>query len=281
MVDSSFLRNERLRTYLSANAKHRLVLADQTLVEMFKKNALGTARNSLKILADFPDQVFALKPTHLWLDAKVLSEPDLQHLIDPERSADLRQLSIEYKSEEAIHGFADRMMAREREASQYIRQLGDQVQTLETSLQDLLMEFRTDELVQIRTGKNTTDELRQKIFKLVDEVTVEFVKTNQDPGRTAPLRRSEAHGMFAYRYALCVVISFTRWVSIGRQVKSLERRVNDVVDNQIAATSTYFNGLMTNDRDLHYIASSARDVLKHLRAFVRPWPDEPSADENG
>lgn len=276
MADGNFLRDVRLRRYLSANTQHGLVLADLTVIEMFKKNAIGTARGSLKILADFPNQIFALKPTHLWLDTKVLSEADLQHLIDPDRSDELRQLSIDYKCEGVINGFADRMKAHEIEASQYMRQLSCQVQTLESSLQELLKEFRADELTQIRTGQGITGALQKKMFNLVDEVTVEFVRANQEPGRSAPLMRSEAHGMFAYRYALCVVIGFTRWVSIGRQVKSLERRLNDVVDTQIAATSTYFNDVLTNDRDLHFVASNARDVLRHLRAFVRPWPSERS-----
>ncbi|NEY92012.1 hypothetical protein [Tabrizicola oligotrophica] len=281
MADGNYLRDERLRTYLSAHSQHWLVLSDLTLVEMFKKNALGTARASLKILADFPDQIFALKPAYLWLDAKVRSEADLQQLVDLNRSADLRQLSRAYKSDEAIHGFADRMKARETEASEYIRQLRGHAETLEGSLQNLLKEFRAEELKQIRTAQGVTGALQEKIFNLVDEVTVEFVRANHEPGRTAPLKRSEAHGMFAYRYALCVVIAFTRWVALGRQAKSLDLWVNDVVDNQIAATSTFFNEILTKDRELQIVASNARDVLKHLRAFVRPFPGEALASGNG
>lgn len=164
------------------------------------------------------------------------------------------------------------MKAREFETSDYVRQLSDQVQTLEVSLQNLLKEFRPEELTQIRTGRGITGTLREKLFSLVDEVTVEFLITYQEPERTAPLKRSEAHGIFAYHYALCVVIAFTRWVAGGRQVKSLAHRVNDVVDNQIAATSTFFNELLTTDRELAIVASNAREVLKHLRAFVRPFP---------
>ena len=277
MADGNYLRDERLRTYLSAHTQHRLILADLTLTEMFKTNALGTARASLQILADFPDQIFALKPTHLWLDARVRSETDLQQLIDPARSDDLRQLSRDYKSEEAIHSFADRMKPRESEASEYMRRLSDQVQALEASLPNLLREFRPEELTQIRTREGMTGALREKIFNLVDEVAAEFVRTNQEPGRTAPLKRSEAHGTFAYRYALCVVIAFTRWVELGRPVKRLDRRVNDVVDTQLAAISTFFNEVLTNDRELETVASNARNVLKHLRAFVRPFPSEASA----
>jgi hypothetical protein len=281
MPDSNYLRDERLRKYLSAHTQHRLVIADLTLIEMFKNNALGTARDSLKIVADFPDQLFVLKPTHLWLDVKVRSEADLQQLIDPDRSADLRQLSRDYRSEKALHGFGDRMKAREREASQYMEELKEQVRLLETSLQNLLREFSPSELTQIRKGKGTTRSLKEKMFNLVDEVTVEFVRTNQEPGRTAALNRHEAHGMFAYRYALCIVIAFISWVGINGQPKKLHRRVNDVVDNQIAATSTYFNEILTNDKDLLFVASNVREVLKNLGAFVRPFPREAPTDENG
>lgn len=278
MADGNYLRDERLRIYLSAHTQHRLVLADLTLIEMFKTNALGTARESLKILADFPDQTFVLKPTHLWLDAKVRGETELQQIIDPARSDDLRQLSRNFRSEGAIHGLAERMKAREAAASEYMQRLSDQVQTLEASLPNLLQEFRSEELAQIRTREAITDALREKIFNLVDEVTIEFVRTNQEPGRTAPLKRSEACGMFAYRYALCVVIAFTRWVEHGRSAKRLDRRVNDVVDNQLAAISTFFNEILTNDRELETVASNARNVLKHLGAFVRPFPGEAPAD---
>ena len=64
VIDSSALRSEILRTFLSAASGNIAVLPEQLAMEAFKGDGKTNIRHSLKILSEFPDQIAVLKPTH-------------------------------------------------------------------------------------------------------------------------------------------------------------------------------------------------------------------------
>lgn len=75
--------------------------------------------------------------------------------------------------------------------------------------------------------------------------------------------------MFAFRYSLCVTIYYVIWVQSGRQTaQTLERRVNDVVDLQVAAMGTFFSRVVSDDQRLQRVSISARQVLRNWGAYV-------------
>ena len=93
----------------------------------------------------------------------------------------------------------------------------------------------------------------------------------------------DAMGLFAFRYSLCMLLYYMEWVRVGRTVgKNLPRRVNDVVDMQIAAMGTFFNGVLSADDNLQIVSNTARRVLRGFGAYVgtdwRP-PQPPDTDD--
>lgn len=271
LADSNALRNPGLQAYLSASAEHHIALSDLTLTEMLKKNALATARGSLRIVSLFPAQTIVLRPTHEILEERITSAADARRLFDADASNDLRALSHGLQAQPPPLNLALRMAAMEREAAQRHALLTAEVMPMAAGLADATKDFRPEEIAQLRTGQDVTDATRTKLLELLKETVRDFILTNQQPDRRTPMTFAEAARMFAFRYSLCVTIYYVIWVQSGRQTaQKLERRVNDVVDLQLAAMGTFFSGVISNDRRLHLVSTNARKGLREWGAYVGP-----------
>jgi hypothetical protein len=63
VVDSNFLRSDRLRAYLSKSPANIAVITDYAAMEAHKADTLETLYRSMAILGEFPRQVIVLKGT--------------------------------------------------------------------------------------------------------------------------------------------------------------------------------------------------------------------------
>jgi len=267
IADSNALRHDGLRQYLEASRNHAVALSDLTMIEMRKNNALSTSRSSLKIITAHLDQTFLLKPTHLILEQRISSEADTALLFDYAASADLDRLCRALQRVPMPDGLAAHMGGMEVRAREQIRLLHQQVAELEPGMIEAASDFTQEELRQIRTGSNIADGTRDKLFVLLKETTAEFIRRNQPNLRRAGnIRLREAMGLFAFRYSLCMLLYYMRWVK-GRRQRGVSR-VNDVVDMQKAAMATFFNGLLSGDGAMQEIAGFARTILRSWGAYV-------------
>ena len=269
LADSNALRNPDLHAYLAASPGHLIALSDLTVTEMLKKNALTTARQSLRVVSFFPEQTLVLRQTHEILEERVSRAADACAFFDANATEDVRALSHDLQVEPAPLDLALRMAAMEREAAHRHALLRDEVAPMEAGLVETLKDFRREEIVQLRTGQGVTEAARRKLVELLKETVRDFIIRNQEPDRRAPMKFAEATQMFAFRYALCVTLYYLLWVQTGRQTGvNLERRVNDVVDLQLAAMGTFFNGVISRDRRLQLVSANARKGLRDWAAYV-------------
>lgn len=66
-----------------------------------------------------------------------------------------------------------------------------------------------------------------------------------------------------------MALLFIRWIEKGRQTDmSNERVANDVIDANIAAYSTYFDGVLTSDMQLGRLAAEARYFIEQVGGYV-------------
>lgn len=269
LADSNALRSPDLQSYLAAGPHHIIALSDLTLTEMMKTNALTTARQSLKVVSLFPAQTVVLRPTHELLNDQISSEADALRLVDDKSTADIRELSQALQVQLPPLSLALRMAAAERHAAHRHGLLRDQVALMEPGLVDVLRDFTREEIVQLRTAQGVTEATRDKLLALLKQTVRDFIVQNQEPDRRKPLTFGAATHMFAFRYSLCVVIYYLMWVQTGRQTGlNLERRVNDVVDLQVAALGTFFNGVVSQDRRLKFVSLNVRKGLRDWGAYV-------------
>lgn len=144
-----------------------------------------------------------------------------------------------------------------------------EIREYDDALRERSLSFSASQLTEIRTSNGVSDETRKKISDLLHEVTGQFILSYQEPNRTAPMATATVRNMFAFRYALCVVLFYLEWVRQGRSHKKLTKRLNDIIDLQIATVSTFFSGVASNDTMTLAIAREATTILAKWGAFIR------------
>lgn len=287
LADTNALRHPGLEAYLQASRDHAIAMSDLMLVEMRKTKALSTSRESLQIVAYYPQQSYVLRRTHEMLGEKITSAEQSHVLFDYEATAHLTDLSRRLLTLPPPAGLVKEMAQLEADAQLIVARLTEEVAALEPGLVSAAQDFTPAELTQIRTMKGVTDGTRRKLLDLLKETTGRFILQNQEPGRRAPMLLRDTMGQFAFRYSLCMLLYYMEWVRIGRQTgKKLPLRVNDVVDMQVAAMGTYFNGVLSADRNLQIVSNTARGVLRGFGAYVGedwrvPRPPQETDDANG
>jgi hypothetical protein len=269
VVDSNALRHRGLEAYLAESRDHAVVFSDLTLKEMRKRNALLTSRHSLRIAAKFPLQLYTLRRTDQLLAANVTGAEEVGQLFDYGEGMKLQALCRALRSVPVPQGLAQEMADAEQDARTFMARLAQEVLALEPALLDAAEDFTTAELNQIRDRDGVTAATQRKLLDLLKATTRDFIRANQDPHRRAPLLVRDTLGTFAFRYSLCMVLYYLEWVRVGRTTgKKVDRRVNDVVDMQLAALASYFNGVLSADNTLQATSQTAREILRRFGAYV-------------
>lgn len=269
LVDTNALRRPALEEYLTASRDNHIVLSDLVLIEMRKRNAISTSRQSLAIACRYPMQVYVLKRTHEILDVQVSQVDEVGALLDYPASHDLSLIAQDLYRVPVPLTLTESMAELEAEASLVIVELTSQMASLEDSLVRATKEFNAEQLRQLRTGIGITVETGEIFFRLLKGVVAQFFVTNGLAVGRKGMMIGEAMRMFGFRYALCMMIYYVRWVQHGRQVgRRQELRVNDVIDMQLAAMSTYFNGVLSGDSLVKDTSSTVRSILRMWGAFV-------------
>lgn len=269
LADSNALRHPDLKAYLSASRDHHLVLSDLTLIEMRKTNPISTSRESLQIVGRFPNQVFVLKRTFEILDRNIASARDVDALFDHVAAVDLDQIFAALMSFPPSEWLKARMAELEAEAVYLIAELGRQMVGLEDALVSMTEEFTQPQIKELRTGVDVSEATQDTLFRLLKETTARFFIDNHARLEGKGILLSQARGMFGFRYSLCMMIYYILWVQQGRQTgKKAHLRVNDVVDMQLAALSTYFNGVLSRDDLVRDTSRAVRALLRRFGAYV-------------
>ncbi|MFY7851484.1 MAG: hypothetical protein ACOVQ6_06810, partial [Brevundimonas sp.] len=187
LADTNALRHPGLKAYLQASRDHAIALSDLMLVEMRKTRALSTSRESLQIVAHYPQQSYALRRTHEMLGEKITSAEQSHVLFDYEATAHLTDLSRRLLTLPPPAGLAKEMAQLEADAQLIVARLTEEVAALEPGLVSAAQDFTPAELTQIRTMKDVTDSTRRKLLDLLKETTGGFILQNQEPRRRAPM----------------------------------------------------------------------------------------------
>lgn len=271
LADSNALRHSGLEQYLRASRDHAIALSDWTLTEMRKEYALSVSRNSLRLVARFPNQCYAMKRTDLLLEYRVRNLDDSAELIDYQETLELRSLAQSLWRVPPPKGLTAFMRHLEDEAAGFIARLRHEVEGWEDQMIEATAVFDRAEVSLLRgSGEGAIPPATmQKVFDLLLYTTRDFMVRNQQKGGSEPMKVGDAMNMFGFRYSLCVLLYTLGWVRTGStRGRLLERRVNDVIDLQVAAVGTFFNGVLSGDGKLQEVSHGARHLLRLWGAYV-------------
>ena len=282
VFDKNLMRAPAMEEFLAMDRNHAVAFSDWTIIEMQKKNALTTSRKSLAIAAKFPNQVFALRPVGDILDDQIRSKDDAIKLIDYGESVRLGQLAADLRRIPPPEHLGPTIKEAEAHASMMIERLRDEVADWEDALVSAAGVFTREERRAIAMRQKVSETTSRKAIDLLLEATRNFMIDNQQKQGAKPMKVKDAMSMFGFRYSLCVLIHTLAWIGEGAgRGKKVEKRVNDAIDLQVAAVGTFFEGVLSGDKQVANTSSAARSILRAWGAYVgEDWQHPDLAGES-
>ena len=270
VIDSNQLQDEALRSYLSASIDNCAVLTDYGAMEAYKGDTLAWIYGRMEILAQYPKQILILKSTQdicrLSGGAAILQAA----LIDEIQTSDFSEYCQDLlAAKQGDVSLQRQLLDHGREASAHIAQMLQAMPTLASGIDLVAKTYSPSELKTLRRREEHSPQMREKLIQNVMLLAGELFKGHS--GLTNVPGAPDIRNTFIFRYALCAYISILKRMADGsaRQTKP-ERLRNDVIDVNLAAFATYFDGLLTADKRAGEIYDEANVLLREVFAMP-PW----------
>ena len=273
VVDTNFLREPELVSFLAASNSNSVAIAEYTCTESYQGDALVNIVQSMHHLCSFPRQVVVLR----WAIGLVADEDRLDRplvradLIEPDqtehfpqfcdgiRAADLG--NVAYRSQISEHGAA---------ATKQLTVLRDGAALVGQGIRAIAAVTDKDRLKRIRKRASFTkgdiDWFLGYVFQMAREL--------YDSHPKIPLQTEsvDVMGHWILRYALAGCVLMKRWIRDGGIESIPPRKLgNDVIDMTIATYGTYFDGVLSRDEKLLELHDEMRWILEHVFRVPVGW----------
>jgi hypothetical protein len=271
VVDSNYLRDDKLRDWLGASRKNIAVLTDQAEIEMAKASTAEDFLKLTEVLADFPRQVVLAKEITVASRLRGKKNRMKKRLTDGKRTRTFRQWC---KQRDAIKRGAKPFAHHEahEDAKKHIEDVMKGGASFKDDLvQHAAQHYTADELAIIRSGKPWTDAVVSKVVGGIMDFALKFFALHP-AWQNLPEARQMPY-TFIFRYALCTYLHALHWIHVGGgKGRKDEKFANDFVDVAFAAYATCFDGFLSDDKLAVSIYNNARYLLDNgfLREDLMP-----------
>ncbi|MEV5031003.1 hypothetical protein MRBLMC3_000157 [Sphingobium sp. LMC3-1-1.1] len=263
IADTNFLRDDRALAYLSTSRSNRIGLTDTVLVEMHKKRPDVTVPNSLVHLSRFPKQVIVIKQFPQLYHFPIRSTADVRRMIDGKQTGAFPRFVAEILNHEDREVVELALKSGHHDAQLRMKELEQETKLLPEVFKQINSRFRSSELEQLRLRVPYGSDTQRKLIDLVFDMSRGMFKSVRIDPAYYPRVNAEVFHFLVFRYALCVVLLYTRWVHHGQQMETkISKLINDVNDAHIASIATYFGGVLSDDAKLCDIHREARYLLR-------------------
>lgn len=270
VVDTNMLKDPALRAYLSKSRSNKVLVSEMVAVEINKHAAVEATPERLRILCSFPKQVFILRDSFDWLNNHINSAAAARALICDEQTEYFSSFCVSVYEQPQDPRFVAHLNDVEAKSKWHISELAGQSSHLESLYERIASLFTESERCELIARVPFSKSTVKKLLDLVALANVQLLDDAAIDAADRPRNMNEALDTYLFRYALCMVLLYTRWMLGGGKAtgKRLDRVTNDVVDMQIAATSTFFGGLLTGDMKPRDVSREARRMLRAINAYV-------------
>ena len=270
VLDSNLLKEPALADFLSATRSNKVVVTELLAIEMNKRAAVQSAPDYLRILCRFPSQVLILRDSYEWHSQRIRSAAQARSLICNEQTSYFPEFCVSVYEQPQDPRFIDHLEQEEKNARWHIEELAKQSEHQERVFAAISRRFSASEKSEMIARVPFSQTTVTKLLDMVNFVTVQLLDDAEIPLGVRPRNMIEARDTYLFRYALCIILLYTRWMMGGGKPtgKRVDRITNDVVDMQIVATSTIFGGMLSNDQKPMDVSREARRILRGMRAYV-------------
>ena len=231
-------------------------------MESFKGSATVKLRNSLRVLAQRPDQVVVLKATPEILLLRPRKTGVQSRLVDRKQTAGFLAYCRAILDGHAHPAdVAYDIAVKEATAQAHFTKLSKSIETVRSGMVKLIQGYPADELKRLRLREVISDAFQDRI---INDILALTARTFRDAGLGLPLATDAAYS-FQFRHALCSYVLVLNWAAnSGYQTVAADRLRNDFIDAVYAAYATFFDGLITQDKKLFDVYRGAKWLLPNV-----------------
>jgi hypothetical protein len=262
VVDTNYLRSEKLREFLARAPTNLAVLTDYSAMEAHPgETTLITIFRSMEIVRQFPNQIVILKHSSSASRLRGRSSGLERRFIDETATRRFpeycRKLSV---AEAGDVGLRHELLEQGRISASHLDRIRTVAQTanFREKLKDVTNSFSANDLRIVRQKETFNDAMITRLALQVVRVAAEGFGCHRV--RFPPAK--EVTNTFLYRYALGFCSLAIRWASDGAQFVKGEKLRNDLVDLNFVSFATFFDGLLSAD-------ARAIDLYKMVRTHLR------------
>jgi hypothetical protein len=250
VIDSNQLNNPKLEQFLEKSPRNFAILCEFVSMEIYKGNSIKKIFKSMEILSKFPNQVIILKGARKLSILNARQKGLQRRFVDDSATGEFKGYLSDLKI--AASGdirYRNAVMELSQYANEHFNQMLIDVDAIKDSIITFSKSLTKAEKGMIRKNEFYIFEIVNKIVNATCEISAEFV-ANSNFGVSIPTM-SELPYTYYYRVILS---SFLMGIVRGAEgeIKSVQsdKFRNDMVDMSIAATATFFDGIMSDDKRL-------------------------------
>lgn len=264
VVDSNQLQSDALRSYLSKSKANFAVLTDYAAMEAYKGDTMASIYKSMEIVAEFPAQVIVLKNTCVVCGLSGRG-PGLQKRLIDERQT--REFGIYARGLVAAKkdnlSFQRQLLEHGKEATEHLSRMLADAQTTGAAFGDIAKTYTKEERHLFRCRQPYSPEMIDKVVRSVLHIAANLFSNH--PNVRALPKYEELPNTFIFRAALCTYLLALEWGVLGGAKDASPAKLrNDMVDMNVAAYGTFFDGLLSADAKVLRIHKEARLLLAGL-----------------
>ena len=261
IVDSSFLRNPRLRDYLNSSGDNFAVFCDYACMEAYKGNAIKNTYESINIVSDFPTQIIILKGTRE-LFSRTLNYEGQDSLIDKSQTEGFDEFcKLVFEANKGNNDISRQILLKAKDAKTQFAQMHKDSRNVAQGIIEYKKSFKPEYLKIIRTNRLFNHEMISKMINDIMLLTAFLFEGHPDVERIPTV--NQVKNSYAFRFALCAYMLMLDWVANGGiDNVSLDKLTSDSIDLHYVAYATYFDGLLTEDdkmKRVHYDSTIVLD----------------------
>lgn len=264
VIDSNQLQTEQLRDFLGKSPRNIAVLPDFAAMEAYKGDPLKSIFKSMSVLSNFPKQVVILKGSAKVSGLSGRVKGLQRRLIDESQTKGFPEYIRALQLAEAGN---TRLQAQIRDlgrsANEHLEKMLHEAEGIRSAIEVLGNSYTKEERALLRSKEQYTPELIDKLVRTVMEMAAVIFKDS--PLVRKPPTYAELPNTFIFRVTLaCYLIGLRRFANGGIGELSPAKLRNDFVDMMFVAYGTYFDGLMSSDKNAKYMFDETSLLLSAL-----------------
>lgn len=261
VIDSNGLRDDRLLSFLRSSPSNVAVITDYAAMEALKGDPVVGMSESMKLLAKFPNQVWLLKNTLLICGLSGVSKGLQRRLLDVPGTKQFTNFCVALdKANNGNRNVIDQLLALGQEARSHLNRIEQDARGFAENSVAIAREFSAQERERIVSEASLNNMLLDKLLTHVAYLAA--VIFQQHPQVKNLPRSSTVLNTYIFRSSLAHMLLGFQYASYGGvSGKSTDKVRNDMVDSHFACYSTFYDGILSNDRRTNWLAMRTRKVL--------------------